>query len=253
MRRDYRRLPSFPPRFSGTPELRSPAPRHKWPRRRANAPGPGTEASDFDATETVLPLPPPGWHRGRLRCPTERRGRRRRLVLDVGERSLHVVGLGAMPRSSAPVVRAAGAGDLGRLQLAPRAPGLMHGDLALLTLPGPLIHPRHDVSVVDLRAVGRGHRQRRSVGRTRRLGVLDPACVLSLLLAAPHGLKIGSIAAASASATSLGAPGPFPAVRPGPPVYLRIERIGSHPVGRAYSGRVLGSCGGCARGRRLCT
>lgn len=33
---------------------------HKWPRRRANAPGPGTEDVAFDASETVLAVAPLG-------------------------------------------------------------------------------------------------------------------------------------------------------------------------------------------------
>lgn len=79
----------------------------------------------------------------------------------------------------------------------------MHSDLAALSLPGTLIHPRHDVAVVDLRAIGGGDRQRRPVGSPGRLSVLDPTCVLSLLLAAPHGLRIGRDAAAGANVTAV--------------------------------------------------
>jgi hypothetical protein len=49
--------------------------RNKWPRRRWNAPGPGTEEHSFDARETVPPLPSSGGHPCWLFWCLDRRGR----------------------------------------------------------------------------------------------------------------------------------------------------------------------------------
>jgi hypothetical protein len=46
-------------------------------------PGAGTEAVTSMQRKRYSPLPPPGRHRGRLRCPTERRGAMRATTITI--------------------------------------------------------------------------------------------------------------------------------------------------------------------------